>query len=94
MAVTPQTEEAIFLVLSSLVHSLVDNGAIKIEQLQNSEAAFRMQADATHIEQKRANVSEAADLMAILAATARRQDDITRSHLRLVQSDDEDGDAR
>lgn len=94
MAAIPQTDEAILLVLSSLVSSLVENGAIKIEQLQAAETAFRMQSDATRIEQKKANTGEAADYMAMFAMVANSKGTLTVPHLRLVQSDDEDGDAR
>lgn len=94
MDVPAQTDEALVLVLSSLVSALVDNGALKIEQIQNAAKAFEMQSGATLIPQKKANTAEAASLMEIFALTAQSKGELTRPHLRLVQSDDEDGDAR
>ncbi|MET0364257.1 MAG: hypothetical protein ABW169_06350 [Sphingobium sp.] len=90
MAFTPQTDEALFLALSTIVSALVENGALKIEQLQNAETAFRMQSEQTLIEQKKANTQEAADFMAIFAGIASSKGKLTAPHLRLVQSDDEE----
>lgn len=93
MAVAPQIDEAIVLVLGSLVSALVENGALKPEQLKTAQVAFEMQSETTLIEQKRANTAEAGLIMAILAGVAGSKGEITVPHLRLVQSDEEDGDA-
>jgi hypothetical protein len=83
--------EALFLVLTSLARTLVDNGAIKPGQLETIAIAFRMQSEATSLPEKKANTGLAADLAAIMAVVGQNEPEepIKHSHLRVVR-DDED----